>query len=424
MICSLCSLLCDQPAFHSSCKFRAHALSESKASTGGAPLPFESSAKDLVRTAKTIHIAGRFHCVETCRAAIDVARALPASIDGSHPSSMFEVAQAVAGSGAYLCSLAEARSLSDCLIIINSAGLLQQFPQLPAVLNRHFLDTQQPTSDQADRFKHIDAPKSLARVVLLGPDCTEQAAYWEEHFAKVMVCPCSIEAIPSMLLEIEKAAEPPVDRQSSQNELTDFAWQDTIASSRYPVVVWGSGSLPVPEIDFWGERLQTWLLRWNEHSRASGLILSSLANVFHHTCTWLTGYPSRLDFTKGDARWERQEASTERWLNKYRGNEDACLIWIDESTFAESVPKLLRQSGDRFRMVELTASAFDSGVDEVMSTSSAIGHLRTRIGRPGVDYPATLLRSDQIVMAYPDSDPALRRERVLSAASWLRGLLD
>lgn len=433
MICSLCSLLCDQPALQSSCSLRAHILSlpdvqasDSSLRSGAAPKPpsqADALARNVLRAAKSIHIAGRFHCVETSRAAIEFARAFRASIDGSNPSSMFDVAQAIASSGAYLCSLAEARSISDCLIIINSAGLLDRFPQLPAALNRRFLDT---TTFDFTRtgVERIDSPKSSARIILLGPDSPVQTSCWQEHFEQVIAHPCELEAIPSKLLEIQRSNPPIANSLDSSSQLASYGWSEAISNSQYPVVIWGSGALPVKAIDLWAERLQSWFIQRNEHGRASGLILSSLANVFHHTSTWLTGFPSRLDFTQGELRWERHEASTDRWLEKYRQNEGACLVWIDESGLNETQALWSPQKGDRFRLWQLTVSKLALKTDTSQRVGSAVTAQGIRIGRPGVDYPATLLRSDQIVMSYPDADPALQRVDVVRAASWLRGLLD
>ncbi|MCU0716780.1 MAG: hypothetical protein MUD03_11705 [Pirellula sp.] len=423
MICSLCSLLCDQPSLQSSCTLRNQILLKAKPSEGEFLPVLDAPAREMIRTARSVHIAGRFHCVETSRAAIDVARVYRATIDGSHPSSMFEVSQALAGSGAYLCSLAEARSTSDCLIVINSAGLLERFPQLPEILNRCYLNTTEPAIDPSDCCEHSVAPKSPARIVLLGPESQTHVANWQEHFTDVSEHPCSCESIPNLLLEIKKSAESVDDRPSS-GEWAGHAWSDCIAKAKYPVVIWGSGTLPVPAIDFWAERLQSWFLQWNEHSRASSLVLSSLANVFHHTSNWLTGYPSRLDFTKGDLRWERREASTARWLEKNRQDEDACLVWIDESALEAPATIGSVQTTDRFRIVELSVSKAKDSYNSLPDAKSSVKSQHIPIGRPGVDYSATLLRSDQIVMSYPDADPILQRDGVIRAASWLRGLLD
>lgn len=423
MICSLCSLLCDQPTLQSSCTLRNQILLNVKPTDGDFLPVLDAPAREMIRTARSIHIAGRFHCVETSRAAIEVARSYHATIDGSHPSSMFEVSQALAGSGAYLCSLAEARSTSDCLILINSAGLLERFPQLPAVLNRCYLNGPTPVIAPSDSREHKVTPKSPATVLLLGPDSSGQVASWQEHFTDVIAHPCSCELIPSLLLEIEKSVEP-MDGQPNIGGLASPTWRDCIAKAKYPVVIWGSGMLPVPAIDFWAERLQSWFLQWNEHSRASSLVLSSLANVFHHTSTWLTGYPSRLDFTKGDLRWERREASTARWLEKNRLDQDACLVWIDESALEIPAPFGSLQSTDQFRVVELSASKSNPSHGTLSNANTLVKSQHIPIGRPGIDYSATLLRSDQIVMSYPDVDPSLQRGDVPRAASWLRGLLD
>ncbi|XZE44413.1 hypothetical protein SH467x_004022 [Pirellulaceae bacterium SH467] len=410
MICSLCSLLCDQPVLHATCPLRLHALSKTAAPARD-PVPrSKTSAKELLRTATSIHIGGRFHSVETSRAAIEFARAYGASIDGSHPSGMFDATQAIAAHGAYLASLAEARSTSDCLLIVNPKGLRQHFPQLPAVLNKRLAG-----GEYGVDAKHCIAPKSDSSVILIGSTDEKLQEHWSEHFSQVLSYDCDVDSLPQLLMGLAT--------ESQAGWETQAEWMQRFGSARYPMVVWGSIALPIPAIDLWAERMQTWYLQWNEHSRSSGLMLSSLANVFQHVCTWLTGFPSRIDFSSDEMRWDREEASTARWLERNRDNDEALLIWVDESSHEEPIADWRSRPVDRLRVIELVAHGPNWQSADFVPSEERQTRQRIPIGRPGVDYPASLLRADQVVMAYPEAEASLRVPDLLPCDAWLRSML-
>ncbi|AMV30508.1 hypothetical protein VN12_00230 [Pirellula sp. SH-Sr6A] len=419
MICSLCSLLCDQPVLHDTCPRRLHELSQSTSPARDVLSSSPASLNAVLGSATSIHIGGRFHSVETSRAAIQLARAYQASIDGSHPSGMFDVTQAIAAHGAYLTTLAEARSTSDCLLVVNPEGMLEHFPQLPAVLNKHLLG-----GESGMGTEHSSAPKSEACVILIGSGDGEHRKRWGQHFSKVLDGPCDCESLPQVLTGLTRHEKDTATGLTAKaGGETQEEWMQQVRGAKYPVVIWGSIALPIPAIDLWAERMQTWFLQHNEHSRSSGLMLSPPASVFQHTCTWLTGFPSRLDFAAGVMRWDRAEASTDRWLERNRDNENALLIWIDESSEREPTTAWGARPDDRMQVIELVTQDRDSDSVELVPGRKRLTRQRIPIGRPGVDYPATVLRADQVVMAYPEGDAQLRRKELFRCDRWLQSML-
>lgn len=327
----------------------------------------------------------------------------------------------MAAHGAYLTSLAEARSTSDCFLVVNPQELLQHFPQLPAILNKHLV-----SGESSNDSEPSIAPKSEACVILIGSADESLRNQWSQHFSNVLVGAGDCESLPQFLMGLTKR-EKDADEGLAANPLAEWktqgGWEQQLTSARYPVVVWGSIALPVPAIDMWAGRMQTWLLQWNKHSRGSGLVLSPLASVFQHTCAWLTGFPSRINFAEGEMRWDREEASTARWLERNRADGNALLIWIDESSQGKPPTARRFTPSDRLRVIELVAHDHDWESAELVHAGERRTRQRIPIGRPGVDYPATLLRADQVVMAYPQGDASLQCKERIRCDRWLRTML-
>jgi formylmethanofuran dehydrogenase subunit B len=338
-LCTFCSLLCEldredaSPDFGEAFCSRRHREWEIVTSARrDAALPTIDSddaidaAQKILANSKDVLVTGRVHCVETARAAIQLARRFSGMLDLWESDAGMDAVLAIQKNGLNSVSLAEARERTDCWIVIGSDGLLEEVPRLP-----------QATSNGRK-----------VPMLLMGNWSAPSIAAWKDAGFDVVGIPCSMKRIPGALAEATRQA---------QNMEWDSQVGEWLHQAKYLTVLWSGRELTyasnnITNRELWIESLLHWIAQRNEVIRAGALIWSSLEAGFQQTCTWQTGFPGRIRFLRQGAEYRPHEYVAKRWVARKAGTakgEDArtpskpCIVWVDDTS--ESLPDPIVQAG-------------------------------------------------------------------------------
>jgi formylmethanofuran dehydrogenase subunit B len=391
MICSFCSLLCDADDLGSiDCRLREKSLVQlsairsnrepilvAQAQTQESEQAIATSIRSL-RSAKRILITGRIACVQTARAAIELASRYNATIDCSERGYVFRNVQAIQRNGMNSVSLAEARDHADLLIIIGDDSLLERCPRMPFALKND--------------------SKATRTVLLLGQFGADSVLAWRSAGFDTWTVPCQLESVPAALAQWSRW------REMSDHSPSTGKLEDALSNAQYTSVIWLAASLRVEQPDLWVERLLAWIAGQNELTRCAGLPWSTHDGTFQQVCTWLTGFPGRVRFQDGEPTYDTYTNSYERWIESSSdASDESVVVVIDETVpTSEFVSELATGRGAGVSMVELSA------VSERFPTAVA-----------GAEVVADMFRADQTLLARVHPTCDLNSMKTASAAEWL-----
>ena len=388
MICPFCSLLCDEESFQSvSCGIRTNALNAIERVQKARPATSEKSSTDhmeaatkLLQSAEHILITGRIASVQTARSAIGLARRLNATVDCAEGGHAFKNILSIQRNGVYSVSLGEARDHADLFIVVGDDSVLSGYPRLPQMLR---------SSDLSHRVKKT--------VLLLGDFSEASQQRWQQAGMDTWFIPCKLENIPAALMQWSKAEKP-----------TGSDLMSRLAQSRYTAVLWVASSLRMPNADLWIERLMQWIAGQNETTRCAGLVLSSLEGSFQQACTWLTGFPGRIQFEDGEPVYDPSLNVYSKWIESAVARSgNSAIVLIDETLSEHPFLESKDAAGVAIPCVEIsaTSSMFPCAI-------------------AGAEVAADMFRADQAIVARVDSQVAAQPSIAQrpSAADWLERL--
>jgi formylmethanofuran dehydrogenase subunit B len=164
----------------------------------------------------------------------------------------------------------------------------------------------------------------------------------------------------------------------------------------------------MPNADLWIERLMQWVAGQNETTRCAGLVLSSLEGSFQQACTWLTGFPGRIQFQQGEPIYDPSLNVYSKWIESAGDRSGNSAILLVDETLSES-PFL--DSKD--------AAGLSIPCVEISATSSMFP-----CAIAGAEVAADMFRADQAIVARVDSQVVAQPSsfQLPSAADWLERL--
>lgn len=384
MICSFCSLLCDDSIALDECPLRRDCLQKLSVvqPTDDVSLEDIEELKKRVQSARSILMTGAITSVESARAAVAFGRNQNAFLDFSPYGSVMDAIGALSSSGGYTTTLAEAREIAGSYLVVGNDGLNQAFPRL-----MHSLSQSETSTD--------------ARAVILMGEFSEHALrVWTATFPNTWLVPCDLEKIPQALSQWSTLVRP--TNAGHAESIFDALRSD------YLTVVWSPGNLHSLHRDLWIEQLNQWILGNNETRRVVGLPLVSQDAVFAHACTWLTAFPGRIQFEEKQARYLPTD-DYRLWLDRYQEDEQALVITIHES-WSDPDPRLVRGL-ESFRGTWVNMDRSSQPSNRFHLPISIAGYHRT----------ANLIRADQVVMARLDAIQSPKRG-FRTPREWLEAL--
>jgi len=392
MICPFCSLLCDADDLNEiQCDRRSSSLSlfELSQDTNKRLLPEADrlkSARESLRQAKRVLVAGRIASVATARAAIAFAAKFNATLDLAESGSVFRNVLAIQRVGIYSVSLAEARDHTDLFIVVGDDSIHQTVPRMPNALSR--------------------GASRKQTVLLLGTFSIAGVEVWRNAGFEVWSVQCDLNEVPKALSQWSKWSD---DRKENTVQGTSMSGPlfHRLSNAGYTTVVWCSKNLPMEQADLWVERMIQWIAKRNEETRCAAIPWASFDGTFVQVCTWLTGFPGRVAFRNGAPEYDPQKFTYERWIEQTSMSRqvESVVVLIDETIAASSFfTPLEKQLLNCSTVIELT------GNSELFPTSIA-----------GLETGADMFRADQTLLAHVS--PTSKREPFGKPASiWLQGL--
>jgi len=436
MQCPFCSLLCDDDGYQQvRCSVRFNALVALEKIQKNRLLPNTEAIEErielasrMLQAADHVLITGRITSVQTARAAIRLATRLNAAIDCAEEGHAFKNIFPIQRNGVHSVSIGEARDHADLLIVVGDDSILSGCPRIPEALHPGYLPD-----------------KTSKTALLLGEFSEATQQLWRQAGFDTWFIPCKLENIPAALMQWSAHADqveqaPPLRpndvgfRQIARpaETLGEFRYiksmpfpispeelsapqpdvMHRLANARYTAVLWVASSLRFQEADLWIERLMQWIAGQNETKRCAGLLWSSLEGSFQQTCTWLTGFPGRIQFRGETPHYDPNLNSYTKWIESVSTHSGtSAIVLIDETVAQEPFLTIDRGMVPAIEFLEITATS--------SSYPCAIA---------GAEVPADMFRADQVVVARvapyavgPNWSEVGRLE-VSSAADWLERL--
>lgn len=153
---------------------------------------------------------------------------------------------------------------------------------------------------------------------------------------------------------------------------------EEMKQARYGVIVWSPGELPVPHGELLVQSIADLIRFLNRSGRFAGLSLGgdNGGATFTNVCAWQTGFPLRVDYSRGAPRYNAWRYSTNRLLSESLVDT---LLWI---AAYESQPARLKTS---IPTIVLSCTADETA------------EVYIPVGTPGLDHPGNLFRTDSVV---------------------------
>jgi formylmethanofuran dehydrogenase subunit B len=311
-----------------------------------------------LRRASSILVTGRIHCVESARGSIELARRFDAAIDPWDSDPASDAVSAMQRGGGYSVSLGEARDRAELWVVVGQDSLLEQTPRLPSAMHRG----------------------ESVPLLLLGHWSDASIQIFRDAGFDVICIECELEDLPKRLGQWARVGQTHSESQVGQ-------W---LLEAKYTVLLYAPSALDVEGRDLWIEALDRWVLQRNETTRAVTLSWGTLQSSFHQTCTWLTGFPGRIQFREGIPQYDPHGYRAKDWVDRQTANAQAksrsLLVWVDDSL--EELPS---------ELLELDLPKLIIGPNPGSSNHQADRWLPA--GIVGVTHTVNMFRGDQTVLA-------------------------
>jgi len=395
MICSLCSLVCElpeqspaNPSLDGFCSRRTSL--QPLIPLRSKPIPEYASVNQTVLSnvserisrATQVLVTGRIHCVESARAAIELAKRSNATIDPWDSDAAFDAIASLQRVGGYSVSLGEARDHSDLWIVVGDDRLLEQTPRLPKAMHRG----------------------GSIRLLLIGNWSDTAVETWQAAGFDVLCVTVPLEGVPKYLSQATRLGS-----GHCQSQLGEW-----ILKAHYTTILYSPTALAVTYRDLWIDLLSRWVLTRNETARIATLCWGNLQSSFHQTCTWLTGFPGRIQFDQQKTLYDPNRFVAKVWCQRHacddQATEVSLVVWIDDSI--EDLPQ---------DFMECKIPKVIVGPSQPQGTLPSDLWLPT--GIMGMTHSANVFRGDQTILA---KIPIQRKElqtQYSSPCDWLGRLV-
>lgn len=371
MICSLCSLVCElpeqspaNPSLDGFCSRRSSLQSLVPLRLKSIPEyasindTVQSKVSERIARATQVLVTGRIHCVESARAAIELAKRSSATIDPWDSDAAFDAIASMQRVGGYSVSLGEARDHSDLWIVVGDDRLLEQTPRLPNAMHRG----------------------GSIRLLLIGNWSDTAVETWQAAGFEVLCITVPLEGVPKYLSQATRLGSDDCQSQLGQ-------W---ILQAHYTTILYSPSALNVVYRDLWIDLLSRWVLTRNETARIATLCWGTLQSSFHQTCTWLTGFPGRIQFDHQNPLYDPNRFAAKQWCQRYAPEDQAIegslVVWIDDSI--EELPQ---------DFIQCNIPKVIVGPSQPKETVPSDLWLPT--GIMGVTHSANVFRGDQTILA-------------------------
>jgi hypothetical protein len=331
--------------------------------------------------------------VDTTRRALRIAQRYQALVDPWESDAAFEGITAFQRVGAATISLAEARDISELLIVVGGDPLLEDYPRLPAALSRG-----------------VSIP-----VLLLGSWSHVGCKPWLDAGFEVLAIDTQVSNIPRSLSEACACAS------IAGWESETSRW---LHRSGYTTVLWSMKHLNIEYGDLWYESMMGWVARENETRRVGALVWNDLESAFHQVCTWWTGFPGRVRFFEDSVQYDPSRFTAQRWLDLHpvpqlttpasspkdlSRNSSSLILWIDDSF--EDMPLSVFESGHPCIAISPRAPRSDASILWLPSLPAGLG------------CESELFRGDNAILVY-GQDPYSIAHELPTTSQWLKGLIE
>jgi formylmethanofuran dehydrogenase subunit B len=260
--------------------------------------------------------------------------------------------------GGYSVSLGEARDRAELWVVVGQDSLLEQTPRLASAMHRG----------------------ESVPLLLLGHWSDASIQIFRDAGFDVICIECELEDLPKRLGQWTRVGQTHSESQVGQ-------W---LLEAQYTVLLYAPSALDVESRDLWIEALDRWVLQRNETTRAVTLSWGTLQSSFHQTCTWLTGFPGRIQFRGGEPQYDPHGYRAKDWVDRQTANPQAksrsLLVWVDDSL--EELPG---------ELLELDLPKLIIGPNPGSSNQQADRWLPA--GIVGVTHTVNMFRGDQTVLA-------------------------
>jgi formylmethanofuran dehydrogenase subunit B len=390
-ICSFCPLLCEFVAGEGiECSLREQTLAslvniehDPSALVDGRKVSVEMAiqkANEFVLQSNCRTITGTLRSVEGSRAVLALASRLNAFVTPSNSESAFKSIPAIQRSGMVTASLSEVRFRADCIVLIGDDRTLDGLPRLANILFERLAT-------------HDASQRKLPRVVLLGKWSAAGLAHIRQLGVDVSSVDIDIDKIPQSLFQWSRCNRHAVS--ASRNVASNW-----MSEANYLTLIWSPVVLQMPHADLWIERLFEWIDQRNEQSRCVGFPLANDYVTFQQVCTWITGFPGRVQVNGEEFRYEPRrildgtsEGSSEASINiqadEFVGGFDGDLSDANNASNKSIAPAIV--------------------ISPKLEAREPMPRVFIPCGVPGVDHTATFFRVDATVAVEAKDEVSLPR---------------
>ncbi|MCX8048491.1 MAG: formylmethanofuran dehydrogenase subunit B [Methylohalobius sp.] len=277
-------------------------------------------AAEILAHAELPLIAGLATDVAGMRAAIRLADRLGGVVDGMGSKAALRNLLAFQDSGWMTATLAEVKNRADLVVVLgtNIDSLFPRFFERCVLVDGMFVEA------SCREVVYLGKPPSERWVQGINPwvlECADEDLPAVVAVLRALVNGCS--------LAIEKIGG--IDL----SELQCLAAK--LQSARYAVIAWAASALDWPHAELTVQTVCELIKSLNRTTRCAGLPLGGKEGdqTATQVCTWLTGYPTRVRFSRGFPEYDPYFHATDRLLDS--GEADA-LLWISAYNIARSPP--------------------------------------------------------------------------------------
>jgi formylmethanofuran dehydrogenase subunit B len=287
-------------------------LGEKNPLVSGKPASFEEAiarAAEILKEADLPLISGLATDVAGMRAALMLAERLGAVVDGMGSKAALRNLLALQDSGWMTATLSEVRNRADLLVALGGEiqALFPRFFELCLEVDGMFVEA--ACREVVGLGKPLSPATERLRVKTL--ECEEQ------ELPKVVAALKAL--VNGRSLASERVGGIP------RADLAELA--DKLKTARYGVIAWAAAALDWPHAELTVQMTCELIKDLNRTTRCVGLPLGGKEGdqTATQVCTWLTGFPTRVSFSRGVPEYDPHLYATERLLAN--GEADA-LLWI------------------------------------------------------------------------------------------------
>jgi formylmethanofuran dehydrogenase subunit B len=156
---------------------------------------------------------------------------------------------------------------------------------------------------------------------------------------------------------------------------------ESISNANYGVIVWDASEFPAEDGDITIQTISELLKELNQISRFAGLSLggNNGGTSFMNVCAWQSGYPLRVNYSRGHPEYDPFSYSTKKILHEKTAD---AMLWLSSFATSLSMPRTEAPT------IVLSRPAKKISQD---------AEVYFPVGVPGIDHRGTLMRTDSVV---------------------------